>query len=830
MKAKDIKYYTYTAKETGYYTLNIKSKEDTYLYLQSTGYYINGEYKGSASVEDTTQTLQVRLEQGDKILFVMEAYADTSFTVDMSVNAEIALESQAAKEVTIEPGQQKHFRFYALNEGLFTFRSADLAKANIAVSNCSRTYQDQYGNNREESLSPLYNKGADGLYFVLKNTNERSIIYFTVTNYGDAKITFKAAAERVVPEELTQESSVSANIVRNELKWLTFKAPENGRYTLKSDNDKIAVKQYNGSNLVTANPTAGYALRKDEVITFAVSYTGDEASAAVKISMAPFESEKLETGKTATVTVKKGETIWYQFTAEKRNYYAFAAKPLKEGAELPEIQTVFYTGSNNAPIYNGTLSEVIDRMDDRYMEEGSSVLFGFTNPSETDDASFTLSVESRETVLALNKAETITIPSGGSAFVEFTLPDNGIYAIKTLDETIGTRLDVQYYGGTGNCSALGMQSSYNGFYAAIAGDKDSSRSLRIRDYNNTGEDVTITVIAEPVRKQTLTLNENGEITRQVPMNNYEFQWFSITPNESGRYTINAFDTNAEDEDAYVEKCHVSHYYDSEEENWYYDYYDISAITYMPSGDEFLFYVKAYNENANVQITIKPFAPQVLRGEVNETFSLNASRGKWYEYQVEEDGFYTFNLTSDSGEDEEMYLTRNPEYEEERREGRAYGSNVSMMLTAGTSMYIRVSNWHDDEDSIINYTLTVRKQTLKQVYSETVNFATYGEQHWLEFTADTTGNYRIIGSTNPSRDDADFWMEYYDSKSDPAPSEQDGIRKANVYSGTTPYALTSKNISAGETKYIKLYPYYANDHGAQEAMGESINVTIYLLED
>ncbi|MCX4375579.1 MAG: Ig-like domain-containing protein [Lachnospiraceae bacterium] len=830
LKAKDIKYYTYTAKETGYYTLNIKSKEDTYLYLQSTGYYINGEYKGSASVEDTTQTLQVRLEQGDKILFVMEAYADTSFTVDMSVNAEIALESQAAKEVTIEPGQQKHFRFYALNEGLFTFRSADLAKANIAVSNCSRTYQDQYGNNREESLSPLYNKGADGLYFVLKNTNERSTIYFTVTNYGDAKITFKAAAERVVPEELTQESSVSANIVRNELKWLTFKAPENGRYTLKSDNDKIAVKQYNGSNLVTANPTAGYALRKDEVITFAVSYTGDEASAAVKISMAPFESEKLETGKTATVTVKKGETIWYQFTAEKRNYYAFAAKPLKEGEVLPEIQTVFYTGSNNAPIYNGTLSEVIDRMDDRYMEEGSSVLFGFTNPSETDDASFTLSVESRETVLALNKAETITIPSGGSAFVEFTLPDNGIYAIKTLDETIGTRLDVQYYGGTGNCSDLGMRSSYNGFYAAIAGDKDSSRSLRIRDYNNTGEDVTITVIAEPVRKQTLTLNENGEITRQVPMNNYEFQWFSITPNESGRYTINAFDTNAEDEDAYVEKCHVSHYYDSEEENWYYDYYDISAITYMPSGDEFLFYVKAYNENANVQITIKPFAPQVLRGEVNETFSLNASRGKWYEYQVEEDGFYTFNLTSDSGEDEEMYLTRNPEYEEERREGRAYGSNVSMMLTAGTSMYIRVSNWHDDEDSIINYTLTVRKQTLKQVYSETVNFATYGEQHWLEFTADTTGNYRIIGSTNPSRDDADFWMEYYDSKSDPAPSEQDGIRKANVYSGTTPYALTSKNIPAGETKYIKLYPYYANNHGAQEAMGESINITIYLLED
>ena len=141
----------------------------------------------------------------------------------MSVNAEIALESQAAKEVTIEPGQQKHFRFYALNEGLFTFRSADLAKANIAVSNCSRTYQDQYGNNREESLSPLYNKGAGGLYFVLKNTNERSTIYFTVTNYGDAKITFKAAAERVVPEELTQESSVSANIVRNELKWLTLK-------------------------------------------------------------------------------------------------------------------------------------------------------------------------------------------------------------------------------------------------------------------------------------------------------------------------------------------------------------------------------------------------------------------------------------------------------------------------------------------------------------------------------------------------------------------------------------------------------------------------------
>ena len=830
LKAKDIKYYTYTAKETGYYTLNIKSKEDTYLYLQSTGYYINGEYKGSASVEDTTQTLQVRLEQGDKILFVMEAYADTSFTVDMSVNAEIALESQAAKEVTIEPGQQKHFRFYALNEGLFTFRSADLAKANIAVSNCSRTYQDQYGNNREESLSPLYNKGADGLCFVLKNTNERSTIYFTVTNYGDAKITFKAAAERVVPEELTQESSVSANIAKNELMWLTFKAPENGRYTLKSDNDKIAVKQYNGSNLVTANPTAGYALRKDEVITFAVSYTGDEASAAVKISMAPFESEKLETGKTATVTVKKGETIWYQFTAEKRNYYAFAAKPLKEGAELPEIQTVFYTGSNNAPIYNGTLSEVIDRMDDRYMEEGSSVLFGFTNPSETDDASFTLSVESRETVLALNKAETITIPSGGSAFVGFTLPDNGIYAIKTLDETIGTRLDVQYYGGTGNCSDLGMRSSYNGFYAAIAGDKDSSRSLRIRDYNNTGEDVTITVIVEPVRKQTLTLNENGEITRQVPMNNYEFQWFSITPNESGRYTINAFDTNAEDEDAYVEKCHVSHYYDSEEENWYYDYYDISAITYMPSGDEFLFYVKAYNENANVQITIKPFAPQVLRGEVNETFSLNASRGKWYEYQVEEDGFYTFNLTSDSGEDEEMYLTRNPEYEEERREGRAYGSNVSMMLTAGTSMYIRVSNWHDDEDSIINYTLTVRKQTLKQVYSETVNFATYGEQHWLEFTADTTGNYRIIGSTNPSRDGADFWLEYYDNKTDPAPSEQDGIRKANVYSGTTPYVLANKSIAAGETKYIKLYPYYANNHGAQEAMGESINVTIYLLED
>lgn len=176
------------------------------------------------------------------------------------------------------------------------------------------------------------------------------------------------------------------------------------------------------------------------------------------------------------------------------------------------------------------------------------------------------------------------------------------------------------------------------------------------------------------------------------------------------------------------------------------------------------------------------------------------------------------------------LPANPEYEEERREGRAYGSNVSMMLTAGTSMYIRVSNWHDDEDSIINYTLTVRKQTLKQVYSETVNFATYGEQHWLEFTADTTGNYRIIGSTNPSRDDADFWMEYYDSKSDPAPSEQDGIRKANVYSGTTPYALTSKNIPAGETKYIKLYPYYANNHGAQEAMGESINITIYLLED
>ncbi len=831
MKAKESKYYTYTAKETGYYTITVKAKDDAYLYLNGTAYSINGKYTGIIYSEDSkTQTLQRRLEQGDEIMLALDAYADTSFVVDMSVNAEIALDTQTEKEVTIEPGQQKHFSFYAVNEGLFTFRSADLAKANIAVSNCSRTYQDQYGNNREETLSPLYNKGVDGLYFVLKNTNERSTIYFTVTNYGAAKITFKAAAERVVPEELTQESSVSANIAKNELKWLTFKAPENGRYTLKSDNDKIAVKQYNGSNLVTTNPTAGYALRKDEVITFAVSYTGDEVSAAVKISIAPFESEKLEIGKTATVTVKKGETIWYQFTAEKRNYYAFAAKPLKEGEVLPEIQTVFYTGSNNAPIYNGTLSEVIDRMDDRYMEEGGSVLFGFTNPSETDDASFTLSVESRETVLALNKAETITIPSGGSAFVEFTLPDNGIYAIKTLDETTGTKLDVQYYTGTGNCSDLGMRSSYNGFYAAIAGDKDSSRSLRIRDYNNIGEDVTITVIAEPVRKQILTLNENGEITRQVPMNDYEIQWFSVTPNESRRYTINAFDTNAEDEDAYVGKYRVSYYYDSEEENWYYDYYDISAITYMPSGNEFLFYVQAYNENANVQITIKPFAPQVLRGDVNETFSLNANYGKWYEYQVEEDGLYTFNLTSDSGEEEEMYLTRNPEYEEERREGRAYGSNVSMMLTAGTSMYIRVSNWNDDEDSTINYTLTVRKQTLKQVYNETVNFATYGEQHWLEFTADTTGNYRIIGSTNPSRDDADFWLEYYDNKTDPAPSEQDGIRKANVYSGTTPYVLANKSIAAGETKYIKLYPYYANNHGAQEAMGESINVTIYLLED
>ena len=111
--------------------------------------------------------------------------------------------------------------------------------------------------------------------------------------------------------------------------------------------------------------------------------------------------------------------------------------------------------------------------------------------------------------------------------LNFTLPDNGIYAIKTLDETIGTRLDVQYYGGTGNCSDLGMRSSYNGFYAAIAGDKDSSRSLRIRDYNNTGEDVTITVIVEPVRKQTLTLNENGEITRQVPMNDYEFSGLAL---------------------------------------------------------------------------------------------------------------------------------------------------------------------------------------------------------------------------------------------------------------------------------------------------------------
>ncbi len=835
MKAKESKYYTYTAKETGYYTITVKAKDDAYLYLNGTAYSINGKYTGIIYSEDSkTQTLQRRLEQGDEIMLALDAYADTSFVVDMSVNAEIALDTQTEKEVTIEPGQQKHFSFYAVNEGLFTFRSADLAKSNIAVSNCSRTYQDQYGNNREESLSPLYNKGADGLYFVLKNTNERSTIYFTVTNYGAAKITFKAAAERVVPEELTQESSVSANIAKNELKWLTFKAPENGRYTLKSDNDKIAVKQYNGSNLVTTNPTAGYALRKDEVITFAVSYTGDEASAAVKISIAPFESEKLETGKTATVTVKKGETIWYQFTAEKRNYYAFAAKPLKEGAELPEIQTVFYTGSNNAPIYNGTLSEVIDRMDDRYMEEGGSVLFGFTNPSETDDASFTLSVESRETVLALNKAETITIPSGGSAFVEFTLPDNGIYAIKTLDETIGTRLDVQYYGGTGNCSDLGMRSSYNGFYAAIAGDKDSSRSLRIRDYNNTGEDVTITVIAEPVRKQTLTLNENGEVTRQVPMNDYEFQWFSITPEEDKRYGISVRDINADEEDSYyVDICHTYQYYDYEDESWYYEYnYVSNGIIYLPSQNEYLFYVSVTNgnNNANVSISIKPFAPQVLRGDVNETFSLHANGGKWYEYQVEEDGLYTFNLTSDSGEEEEMYLTRNPEYEEERREGRAYGSNVSMMLTAGTSMYIRVSNWNDDEDSTINYTLTVRKQTLKQVYNETVNFATYGEQHWLEFTADTTGNYRIIGSTNPSRDDADFWLEYYDNKTDPAPSEQDGIRKANVYSGTTPYVLANKSIAAGETKYIKLYPYYANNHGAQEAMGESINVTIYLLED
>ncbi len=647
LKKGETKYYKFTPDETNEYTLYTAEASER---IQSATIY-TASYENLNSVED----------------------AQTKPSSDTDTNPKnVGFETRK-----LEKGNVRYLSFTAGNQdttAVFKAEKAEKTGVPFTIGNAGGEKTVVYNVDKDGE----YNFTATGtdvtitkveVSGVSKIDNNTTASYQTSLKKGDyVKLTVSAKnadtsvtvnCTFVEPVQVQAGASAAVAVISGLEMKVEFTASENGWYAFTFDKDTVKVSYTKGTVYAKSMYQSGTELyvKKGGTLTFTVSTT-ETTEQTVTVTAAKNSSVKL-TNMTEPVTLTKGKTYRYYWTAAQEGLYEFDFTVT--GADL--TCSTDEAGENTAEYISG------------YYEKGKT-FYVTVNVSDSADGSFKAVIVNQKDAAEL-KADTdntVTVGAKASKWVSFTSKQ----AVKVRYQYSKADGDgFSFYENTGLDDSGTANISFTEDKVLRPGEK-----VYYKIENQNAEEKTVKLRIDTIKPtEVSTAAGTGVLSGTANIKAGTNGWYHFHAANAGRYNI-FVNSKADGETVGIANYQVY-------ENLTESAFDTDSIQFIKAGKDI--YIKVPNEGAqdtDITVTVTDMAAAGTTLKLGEAKELQLKQGvtQYLVYNVTETARYT--LTSVASDNKEYPL--DVIYYVDKEKGVEETTPVSAVYwTAGSSIVFEV---------------------------------------------------------------------------------------------------------------------------------------------
>ncbi len=647
LKKGETKYYKFTPDETNEYTLYTAEASEQ---IQSATIY-TASYENLNSVED----------------------AQTKPSSDTDTNPKnVGFETRK-----LEKGNVRYLSFTAGNQdttAVFKAEKAEKTGVPFTIGNAGGEKTVVYNVDKDGE----YNFTATGtdvtitkveVSGVSKTDNNTTASYQTSLKKGDyVKLTVSAKnadtsvtvnCTFVEPVQVQAGASAAVAVISGLEKKVEFTASENGWYAFTFDKDTVKVSYTKGTVYAKSMYQSGTELyvKKGGTLTFTVSTT-ETTEQTVTVTAAKNSSVKL-TNMTEPVTLTKGKTYRYYWTAAQEGLYEFDFTVT--GADL--TCSTDEAGENTAEYISG------------YYEKGKT-FYVTVNVSDSADGSFKAVIVNQKDAAEL-KADTdntVTVGAKASKWVSFT-SKQAVKARYQYSKADGDGFN--FYENTGLDDSGTANISFTEDKILRPGEK-----VYYKIENQNAEEKTVKLRIDTIKPtEVSTAAGTGVLSGTANIKAGTNGWYHFHAANAGRYNI-FVNSKADGETVGIANYQVY-------ENLTESAFDTDSIKFIKAGKDI--YIKVPNEGAqdtDITVTVTDMAAAGTTLKLGEAKELQLKQGvtQYLVYNVTETARYT--LTSVASDNKEYPL--DVIYYVDKEKGVEETTPVSAVYwTAGSSIVFEV---------------------------------------------------------------------------------------------------------------------------------------------
>jgi len=648
LKKGETKYYKFTPDETNEYTLyTAEASEQIQSATIYTAYYENlnsvedAQTKPSSDTDTNPKNVGFetkKLEKGDvRYLSFTAGNQDTTavFKAEKAEKTGVAFTiAKAGGEKTVVYNVDKD------GEYNFTATGTDVTITKVEVSGVSKT-----DNNTTASYQTSLKKG-DYVKLTVSAKN------------ADTSVTVNCTF--VEPVQIQAGASVAVAVISGLEKKVEFTASENGWYAFTFDKDTVKVSYTEGTvRAVSTDYQSGTELyvKKGGTRTFTVSTT-ETTEQTVTVTAAKNSSVKL-TNMTEPVTLTKGKTYRYYWTAAQEGLYEFDFTVT--GADL--TCSTDEAGENTAEYISG------------YYEKGKT-FYVTVNVSDSADGSFKAVIVNQKDAAEL-KADTdntVTVGAKASKWVSFTSKQ----AVKVRYQYSKADGDgFNFYENTGLDDSGTANISFTEDKILRPGEK-----VYYKIENQNAEEKTVKLRIDTIKPTEVgTAAGTGVLSGTANIKAGANGWYHFHAANAGRYSI-FVNSKADGNTVGIANYQVY-------ENLTESALDTDSIQFIKAGKDI--YIKVPNDSAqdtDITVTVTDMAAAGVTLELGNAKELQLKQGvtQYLVYNVTETARYT--LTSVASDNKEYPL--DVIYYVDKEKGVEETTPVSAVYwTAGSSIVFEV---------------------------------------------------------------------------------------------------------------------------------------------
>ena len=237
---------------------------------------------------------------------------------------------------------------------------------------------------------------------------------------------------------------------------------------------------------------------------------------------------------------------------------------------------------------------------------------------------------------------------------------------------------------------------------------------------------------------------------------------------------------------------------------------------MAAGETRYFRVVNGYEDADFTMNVTETLGKVpLELNIQATTYIPAGENAQYEFEAPEEGTYIVIVEGTIGDTAHQYLYQNGTEEE-----KEFVNNQTFDFAAGDRITLRIMNQNTGKGSRRCSVQMLKVTAMDLNAPKEILFETYGDVYCLALPAEAAGDYTINGQVE-ALSEADFWVRCLNDSSS---------SDTNIYHTVNRPEYGNKDLpvvpmEAGETIYIKVWPYFAASHSPSEPLDRRITITV-----